>query len=449
MEDTLFPLPLAVEVKSGRGVGKPRVQRPNRQQLQWQMMDLDGLLAGDHPARLIWDFVQALDLSALYESIRAVEGEAGRDAIDPAVLMAVWLFATLQGVGSARALDRLCAEHNAYRWLCGGVSVNYHTLADFRVAHGEVLDELLTKSVAALISEGLVSLERVAQDGKRVRASAGSSSFRRRPKLEQALAEAKQQVEALRQELETHPEANSKRQRAARERAVRERQERVAQALQELKKLEAHREKQGTKYNKKERNKSPRSSTTDPEAHRMKMADGGTRPAYNVQFSTDTATQVIVGVDVNSHGSDKGCLGPMTEQIEQRYQRRPAEALVDGDFVSLADFDAVQMKQTIVYAPVPKNRLPDQDPYSPLPTDSPSIAAWRQRMATPLAQEIYKLRASTAECVNAIQANRGLQDFRVRGLQKVKAVVLWFVLLHTLLRSHSLRLAAAQAASMG
>jgi len=445
MDDTLFPLPPAEEGQPVAKGGVPRVQRPNRQQLQWRAVDPDSLLPADHPARLIWDFVQQLDLSPLYQSIRAVEGHAGRDAIDPAILTALWLFATLQGVGSARALDRLCQEHDAYRWLCGGVSVNYHTLADFRVGHGEVLDRLLTQSVAALMAEGLVKLERVAQDGKRVRASAGAGSFRRRPKLESALEAAKQQVEALRQELEAHPEATSKRQKAARERTVRERHARVEQALQQLEKLEAHQKQVGKKLNKKQREKSPRASTTDPEARRMKMADGGTRPAYNVQLNTDTATQVIAGVDLSNVGSDKGTLGPMLEQLEQRYHCRPKEALVDGNFVHLDDFDQVQQKQTTVYAPVPQNRKPDQDPYQPLPSDAPTIAAWRQRMATDLAKDIYKRRASTAECVNAILTNRGLQAFRVRGMQKVKAVLFWFVLLHNLLRGHALRLAAAQA----
>lgn len=443
--DTLFPLPPEQELEVLAPSGKPRLKRAHREQIEMRVLDLESLLPADHPARLVWVFVQELDLSALYQQIRAVEGQAGQNAIDPAILMALWLFATLQGVGSARALDRLCQEHDAYRWLCGGVSVNYHTLADFRVGHGDVLDDLLTKSVAALIADRLVSLERVAQDGKRVRASAGSSSFRRRPKLEVALETAKQQVEALRQELEAHPEATSKRQKAARERAARERQERVEKALQQLEKLETHQKQYGKKLNKKHRDKPQRASTTDPEAHRMKMADGGTRPAYNVQFCTDTTSQVIVGVEVHNIGSDKGSLGPMLGQIEQRYQCRPQEALVDGGFVNLEDFDQVQQNQTLVYAPVPEKRKSAQDLYLPLPTDRPTIGAWRQRMATELAQQIYKLRASTAECVNAIQTNRGLHAFRVRGQRKVKAAVIWFALLHNLLRGHTLRLAAAEA----
>lgn len=445
MEDTLFPLPPVEEPQDKPGLGKPRVQRPERGQLQWRAVDLESSLPGDHPARMIWDLVQQLDLSPWYADIRAVEGQAGRDAIDPAILMALWLFATLEGVGSARALDRLCREHDAYRWLCGGVSVNYHTLADFRVEHAEFLDQLLTQSVAALLADGVVSFQRVAQDGKRVRASAGSGSFRRRAKLEQYLQEAQQQVAVLRQELEADPQATSKREQAARQRAVRERQERVEKALTRMAELEAEKQKQAKKANQKDRNRELRSSTTDAEARTMKMADGGYRPAYNVQFATDTQSQVIVGVEVTNHGNDKGELGPMQDQMETRYGCRPKEALVDGGFVQLEDFEQVSQKHTIIYAPVPESRISGRDPYQPQPGDSPATAAWRQRMATPQAKEIYKQRAATAECVNAIQHNRGLQSFLVRGLAKVKAVALWFALLHTLLRGRALRLAAAQA----
>jgi transposase len=146
-------------------------------------MDLESLLAPDHQARTVWAFVEGLDLTPLYEKILSVKGHAGRSAIDPAILMALWLYATLDGVGSARGLERLCESHDAYRWICGGVSVNYHTLSDFRVGTGEYLDQQLTVCVASLMAEGLVELKRVAQDGIRVRASAGASSFRRNPTL--------------------------------------------------------------------------------------------------------------------------------------------------------------------------------------------------------------------------------------------------------------------------
>lgn len=447
MDDTLFPLPPAEDPGSAPLKGKPRLKRVQRQQMVMQAVDLDSTLPGDHPARLVWELVQGLDLSPLYAQIQAIEGHAGQNAIDPAILVALWLFATLQGVGSARALDRLCQEHDAYRWLCGGVSVNYHTLADFRVGHGAFLEDLLTRGVAALIADGLVTLQRVAQDGKRVRASAGSNSFRRRKTLEKCWLAARQQVETLRQELEDDPGGTTRRQKAARKRAARERVARVEKALQRMEQLEARQAKRNKKENQAQRQREPRASTSDADAAVMKMADGGYRPAYNVQFSTETDSRVILGVQVPDQGNDSGLLDPMRQHLAQRYGRSPDEYLIDGGFVHLGDFEAAEKQHTRVYAPVPAPRRAGQDPYAPRPSDSPEIAAWRQRMATEAAKTIYKVRAATAEWVNAIQHNRGLVAFRVRGREKVKAVVLWFALLHNLLRGFVLRQAslAAQA----
>jgi hypothetical protein len=187
-----------------------------------------------------------------------------------------------------------------------------------------------------------------------------------------------------------------------------------------------------------------RVSTTDPDARVMKMADGGFRPAYNIQFATDTGAQVVVGVDVSNAGSDHGQLAPMVAQVEQRHQQPPAAMLVDGGFATLADIETVSPRTT-VYAPVLQPRDPARDPYVPVPGDSPAVAAWRQRMGTPEARAIYKERAATAECVNALARNRGLRQFLVRGLPKVKAVLLWFALAHNLMRSVALRAAAASA----
>jgi len=214
MEDTLIPLPEA-ETSEGKpiGQGTPRVSRPNRAQIEWRPVALDSLLGEDHEARLIWAWVMGLDLSPMYGSIQAVTGEAGRRAIDPAILLALWLYATLKGVGSARELNRLCEEHVAYQWLCGGVSVNYHTLADFRVDQEAYLDQLLVQSIAALTAEGLVKLERVAQDGKKIRASAGSSSFHRQQTLEKHVEQAQEQVTRLRQEVGGSPNETTKRRR--------------------------------------------------------------------------------------------------------------------------------------------------------------------------------------------------------------------------------------------
>ena len=438
-----------VEPKATKG--KARVKRPSRGQVEWRMVDLDSTVPAEHEVRLIWEFVEQLDLSPWYGAIRAVEGQAGRNAIDPAILVGLWLYATLKGVGSARELERLCKEHDAYRWICGGVSVNYHTLADFRVKHEDWLDGLLTKSVAALIADGLVKMEQVAQDGKRVRASAGSNSFRRRAKLEEHMKKAKEQVEALRKELESNPQATSKREKAARRRAVEERQKRVGEALERLGEIEklqhtAPKKTEPVNQSEKKRSREARASTTDAQARIMKMPDGGFRPAYDVQFSTDTQTQVICGVLVNNQGNDKGMLGRMQDQLKERFGFLPKEALVDGGFVDYKDFEQVS-QNSCIYAPPSNYRSNQPDPYAPQTKDTPIISAWRERMATEAAKEIYKLRAATAECVNAIATNRGLAQFVVRGLNKTKAVTLWYALIHNLVRGHTLRLAAAQVRS--
>ena len=218
---------------------KARVQRARRDQLEMREVDLESSIPSDHRARMVWTFVEGLDLGPLYAEIKAVETHPGRPGIDPLILMTLWLYATLEGVGSARALDRLCVEHNAYRWICGGVGVNYHSLSDFRVGHVEFLDDLLPRSVAALMMNGTVTLKRVAQDGVRVRANAGSSSFRRRKRLNTFLEMADEQVQRLRRELEEDPAASENRHRAAQRRAARERQDRVTQALAEMEQIEA------------------------------------------------------------------------------------------------------------------------------------------------------------------------------------------------------------------
>lgn len=444
----------AVATPPDDGPGAPsgssaRFRRAERQQIVMRNLALDELLPEDHPARVLWQYVEGLDLTPLYQKILAVEGGKGRTPADPRILFALWLYATVEGVGSARGLARLCEEHVAYQWLAGDVPMNYHTLADFRTGHPEFLDGLLTTSVATLMEQDLVDLNRVAQDGMRVRASAGASSFRRRPSLQRCLREAKEQVGRLRAEIETDPTRGHSQQQQAQARAASERAERIQRALDRLPELEAK---------KKPAEKSQaRASTTDPDASVMKMADGGFRPAYNVQFATDTASKVIVGVDVITSGSDAGQLPPMVQQIEERHEQVPNEMLVDGGFAKHEDIETVSKpaetapemtgatgtKGTTVYAPVPKSRNPEIDEHAPHRRDTPVITEWRQRMATPQAQAIYKERAATAELANAQARNRGLWQFRVRGLAKVKTIALWYALAHNLMRAVALRAAAA------
>ncbi len=433
--DELFDLPPTDAQPKEEGRGKPRLQRPNRGQVMLRPVDLESLLPADHRARAVWAFVEGLDLVAFHDRIRAVEGHSGRPPIDPAILVALWLYATLEGVGSARALDRLCDEHDAYRWLAGGVGVNYHTLADFRVDHGDLLDALLVQSVAALMTRGEVTLARVAHDGVRVRASAGAGSYRGKGGLRRALAEAATQVKRLRAELDDDPGATTRRQQAARERAAREREERVKAALEVLPELEDIKRRNGDDP------ESARASTTDAEARVMRMGDGGWRPAYNGQLTTDVASGLVCGVSVTNRGSDQGELGHAVRRLERSFGVCPAEALADGGYVALPDIEALETSGTAVYAP-PTARRPRKEPRDRRGR-GPGVDAWRARMGTEDAQQIYRERAASAEWVNAQARNRGLQRLPVRGLEKVRSVLLWFALAHNLERTVAIRAGAA------
>jgi transposase len=432
----LFNLGPAIVMTAATPEGPPRLRYADREQPRFRTCSLDALVPEDHPVRTVWTYVEALDLSPLVRQIRAVAGGAGAPAADPRILTALWLYATLRGIGSARELDRRCDPELGevpFQWVCGEVTVNYHTLSDFRTDHVEFLDSLLTSSVASLQYEGLVDLERVAQDGMKVRASAGASSFRRRRSLEACLQEAQEQVQTLKKELTDDPAAGSRRQQAARQRAAKERTERLQRALAQLPQIEA--KKKGTEKSE------ARASTTDADARVMKMGDGGFRPAFNVQMATDTKTQIIAGVEVINSGGDQGQMAPMVEQLKERYDEPPKEMLVDGGFTKKEDIEAVSAPNgtTTVYAPVQKSKDPERDAHTPRADDPPAVAEWRTRMATEMAKKIYLDRASTAECVNAHARNRGLQQFRVRGLAKARAVMLWYVLAHNLMRAAALR----------
>ena len=216
-EETLFALPEPVEPKPMPPTRPEdaRLYRPVRDQVEWLPRSLDACLPQEHVARSIWKFVQGLPLSEFYASIKAVLGHAGHPTTDPQVLLALWVLATAEGIGSARVLDRLCDEHDAYRWLRGGVPINYHMLSDFRGSHPQEMNDLLTNILGSMMAEELVTLRHVAQDGMRTRASAGAASFRRRETLEECLVKARKQVERLAEERE-HPDPGvSRRQLAA------------------------------------------------------------------------------------------------------------------------------------------------------------------------------------------------------------------------------------------
>jgi transposase len=410
----------------------PRLRCAARDCIPAQLLSLDQMLTPGHPARAVWDFAQGIDLTRLYDRIKATKGRPGHPHVDPRILFALWLYATIDGVGTARELDRLCSEHTAYRWLCGGVSVNYHTLADFRVGHRDWLDGLLTDTVAVLLHNNLVALSRAAQDGMKVRASAGADTFRRQPTLQDCLAQAQEQVEALSRQADEGDAAVSQRQHAARCRAAREKAQRVQKALDQIPALRASREafKKGT-------GDRARASTTDPEARVMKMADGGYRPAYNVQFATDVRSGVVVDATVATRGTDNGLMGQCVDRIAGRYGRAPEEMLVDAGFGSLKDIGHVKKAHgTTTYAPLKnekKIRERGGDPYAPREGDTAAVVEWRRRMGTESARAIYKQRSSSAEWVNAGCRNRGLYRLVVRGLEKAGCCALWQALAHNLM----------------
>ena len=407
--------------------GKPaglRLETAERGQSEFQQSSLDDLLSVDHRARQVWDYVERLDLGVLYGRVRTTVQSTGRPAIDPAILMSLWLYGTLEGVGSARLLDRLCKSDAPYRWLCGGVSVNYHTLSDFRSEAGPVLDDLLSRSMVGLIASGLVDVQTVAVDGLRVRASAGSGSFRSGERLAELYGAAKEAVDQLRAEVEEDPGSADRRTKARRQAVAEDRLRRLDEAVQAHAEVEDRRDEADREQRrKKPRDDKPaRASTSDPQARVMKMGDGGYRPAYNVQITTAAEGAHIIGVSVADQGTDYGLLTPALDEAGRRYGIKPRRALADGGYYSKADIEALHTEEIVLFCPLPKKGK--GDPAAPRRGDKAGTIAWRQRMASEQGQAIYKRRFAT-ERPHADMRNRGLQRLQVRGADKVKAVVLW------------------------
>lgn len=408
-----------------------RTRKPDRKQMVLLPCSLEDLLPPEHPARVIWSVVERLDLARFHEPIKSREGTAGREAIDPRVLVALWLLAGVEGVGSGRKLAELCEHHAAYRRACGDVgAVNYHTLNDFRVGHKEALEELFTQVLGRLVHAGLVRVTRITQDGTKVRAGAGSGSFVERDTLEQRIAEARAHVAALGRLADEGPAEAAERQRLAAERDAAERLTRLERAMEELTKVEEAKAKQKDKRSK---HRPAKASTTDPEARMQKMPDGGFRPAYNVQLAQDPLSRAVVGVAVAPDSSDKDQATPMRQQVEARTGQRVAEQVVDGNYLTLDGIDEAAAAGVTLYVPVPKAKNKKQDRYAPRPDDSPAVAAWRRRMATPEARAVYRTRAATAETVNGdLKTHRGLSRLLVRGSAKALCVALWSALAYNL-----------------
>ena len=433
-----------VPAGAAKAQGEVRLRRAERLQMAMVVQCPDDLVSATHPVRMVLSVVEKLDLSRFQESIKARQGEAGRDATDPELLVALWLYACIRGIGSARELARRCRETAPFQWLCGGVSVNHHLLSDFRTGYGAALDDLFTQVIASLVDKDVVRVSRVSQDGVRVRVSAGSGSFRRREHLEKLLTEARQHVDEVRQQMESPASSASvsARQRAARERAVREREQRLEQAIAQLPELERRQAARAKSVGqgpagKKVRERQPRVSTTDAEARRMKMPNGGFNPAVNVQLATDTESRAIVAVEVTNEGSDSAGLSePMRQQVEQRTAGKVRQHLLDGGYMRKDDLERAHAAGVELFIPPhPSVRGPRKGrELEPCRGDSHAVLAWKQRMSAETGKEIYRQRAATSETVNAdLRTYRGLTQITVRGLKKARCVALWCALAYNLM----------------
>lgn len=446
-----------------RDGGLARYVEAKRDAIVFDRFEFDALVGIEHPARSIWEYLQRVDLSELYERIGARAHTPGRPPTDPRVVLALWLYACVEGVGSARELDRLTEAHSGFRWLRGGVPLNYHLLSDFRWRAAEVADRLLTQGVVALWSEGLITLASLSHDGVRIRAAAGSASFRRLETLERRLQQVQERIAQLKLEVDADPGAGSRRLRAARERATREQHERITAALKTLQALQAQRaaaQQQGddvapppaeggppapaaTKPKKKQ--KEPRCSTTDAQAHVMRMADNGYRPGYNVQLTGELETGVVVGLGIDTTGSDGGQMAPALMDVQRRYGHQPQRWLADGGFTVLDDILALARKGITVFCPPKPRRNPKNDPATPRPGDPPEIATWRRRMVDDAAagKDSWMRRRGEHERINANFRRQGLYQFNVRGSAKVRTVCLLHAIANNIMAAVRLRAAPA------
>ena len=486
---------------------KPLIRWVNRQQLSWRAVDVERLVGEDHPARAIWTLIGRMDLSRFYEGIESSAEEGGRPAIDPQLLISLWVYAYSQGIGSAREVARRCEYDPAFQWLTGLDEVNYHTLADFRVEKQKELDELFTQVLAALSKEGLITLEQVMQDGTKIKALASTRSFQREGTIQGHLERARQRVAEMG---DPRNEESSPKAKQAQARARREQQERLENALEELQNLQARKSGEKAKSE-------TRVSTSDPQARVMKQSDGGLALSYNAQISADAAHGLIVGVAVTQEANDSAQLLPAVDRVEQRLKKKPQQLVADGGYTTRDNIAKMAVRQidflgSMRWENVPSgaslpNRLPPNAfLYQPernryvcpegkvlhpqgrckkrpgltyyryearaedcqtctrkpeccpdnekrgrsvaRPEESPVVITFRKKMASEEAQEQYRRRGRVVEFCHAwIKSKLGLRQFHVRGLTKVGIELLWACLTYNLRQWIRLRKLDTAAAS--
>jgi len=419
-----------------------RINQADRRQPAFELVDLEALVPDDHRVRSIWSFVEALDLSMFYDRIKARGDAPGRPASDPRVLLALWLYATVEGIGSARALERLCAYHVIYRWICGGVGVNHSLLSAFRIDSGAFLDQLMTRTLAALIEEGLIDLDEVITDGTKVRASASLTSMRRKPRIEQIEADLTARIATLKQEIDSDPAAAERRCKNRQLAAATQRAKRVSAALGKF----ADRETQAARRAEthpgaaaKSVPDEPRVSLSDPDARTMRMADGAVRPCYNVQVAT--ASGFIVAIKPTDRRNDRGLAPDVLTEVVRRCGAAPRRLLADlgamteQDIVGFADSHPAMQ----VFAP-PKACVANAKPASrvryerKLAAQPQCLKDWRVRMASEAGKVVYKRRSNT-EHVHAGMKNCGFDRLPVRGMAKVRTLCLLHAVAHNMTRA--------------
>jgi transposase len=369
-------------------------------------------LPADHRARLLWGIVSQLELSSFLSEAKAVEGHQGRDQTSVQMLLTLWLYAISVNVGSGREIERRLASDPAFQWVVGDKRVGRTTLNEFRVRHPKAIEKVFTDVLGVLMSKGLVSLDLVAQDGTRVRASASSPSFRSASALSDCRRQAALHLRAV---LAQADETDDVQQQRAREAKARDFQRRVDEAAAVVREL------QEVNFSE----KTVRASTTDAEARVMKMPGSGFAPAYNVQLATagdpEGGARTIVGVRVTNVGSDYGSVGPMIDDIERKCGKRPTILLADNGHASSADIQAAADRGVTAFI-APQGRSMTKPPN---PREDPAVASWRERMRTDEAKQQMRGRASLCELSNAhIKTRFSMASLLVRGLTKVTCMVL-------------------------
>jgi transposase len=471
---------------------QPLIRSANRQQMSWRAVDVERLIGEDHPARAVWALVGRLNLSAFYQAIESSTGEGGRPAIDPQLLIRLWVYAYSQGIGSARAVARCCEYDPAVQWLTGLEEVNYHTLADFPLEKQKELDELFTQLLGALSKEGLITLEQVMQDSTKIKALASCRSYLQETTIREHLEKARRRVAEMG---DPRNQESSLKAKQAQVRARREQQERLTSALEELQKWQARKSGEKAKQE-------TRVSSSDPHARTMHQPDGGLALSYNAQISTDAAQGLIVGVTVTQEPNDSGQLLPAVDRLELRLEKKPQQMVADSGYGTRENIEKMATREidflgTMRYENVPRGaNLPNRLPpsaflYQPeknrfvcpegkilhsagrrksgpgmiyhlyearledcqscarrpeccpdnkkhgrsvaQPEESPVVMAFRKQMASEEARKQYRRRGRIVEFYHAwIKSKLGLRQFHVRGLAKVEMEMLWACLTYNL-----------------